>query len=86
LWHAAGNFAYEWHTKKKDLDLRVGQILTLEYGAGRTPYKKINNPLPLITNIGLVGYGQFKVAEDNGSDASPLAGGEKLVYSASAGK
>jgi hypothetical protein len=26
LWHAAGNIAYEWHTKKTDLDLRVGQI------------------------------------------------------------
>jgi hypothetical protein len=38
LSHAAGNIADEWHTKKPDLDLRVGQILTLEYGAGRTFY------------------------------------------------
>jgi hypothetical protein len=35
LWHAAANLAYEWHTKKNDLDLRVGQIATIEGGVGR---------------------------------------------------
>ncbi|MGH9145882.1 MAG: SphA family protein [Vicinamibacterales bacterium] len=67
LWHAAVNVAYEWHTKKNDVDLRVGEILTFEWGAGKTFYKKVDHPLPLVTNVGIVGYGQFKVTEDSGS-------------------
>lgn len=76
-WHAAGILGYEWHTKKKDLDLRVGQIMTIEGGFGKTFYKKVNNPVPLITNIGVVGYGQFKVTEDSGSDRNPIFEGQK---------
>jgi hypothetical protein len=37
----------------------------------------VNNLLPLITNVGVVGYGQFKVTEDSGSAVSPLVRGEK---------
>jgi hypothetical protein len=37
----------------------------------------VNNPLPLITNVGVVGYGQFKVTDDSGSAVSPLVRGEK---------
>jgi hypothetical protein len=68
LWHAAANLAYEWHTKKKDLDLRVGQIATIEGGFGRAFHKSVGSELPLITNVGVVGYAQFKVTEDSGSD------------------
>jgi len=91
LWHAAANLAYEWHTKKKDLDLRVGQIVTIEGGFGKAFHKNVGNGVPLITNVGVVGYGQFKVTEDSGSDIPLLLrdvgkdrvyglGGEVNVY------
>lgn len=67
-WHGAANLAYEWHTKKEDLDIRVGQTMTIEGGFGKTFYKKVDHPIPLITNIGIVGYSQFKVTGDSGED------------------
>jgi hypothetical protein len=81
LWHGAGSVAHEWHTKKNDTDIRVGQVMTVEGGFGRTFYKKVNNPLPLVTNIGVVAYRQFKVTEDSGSDVpAALAGQKDRVY------
>jgi hypothetical protein len=67
LWHGAAGLAYEWHTKKKDQDIRVGQVATIEGGVGRTFYKKVNRPLPLMTTIGIAGYSQFKVTGDSGT-------------------
>lgn len=77
LWHGAGSVAHEFHSEKKDTDIRVGQIMTIEGGFGRTFYKKVNNPLPLITNIGVVAYRQFKVTEDSGSDIPEVLLGQK---------
>ena len=76
-WNGAANLAYEWHTKKNDLDLRVGQVATLEGGLGYNVYTKVNNPLPLITTFGLAGYTQFKVTEDSGADVLALVRGQK---------
>lgn len=76
-WHGAANVAYEWHSQKRDLDLRVGQTMTIEGGFGKTFYTKVNNPIPLITNIGIVGYSQFKVTGDTGEDIPPLLRGLK---------
>jgi hypothetical protein len=76
-WHGAVNVAYEWHTEKKDLDLRVGQVATLEGGVGYSVYTKVNNPLPLISTFGVAGYGQFKVTEDSGEDLPALVRGGK---------
>ena len=72
-WHGAANLAYEWHTKKKDQDLRVGQVATIEGGLGYSIYTKVDNPLPLITTFGVAGYSQFKVTEDSGADVLALA-------------
>jgi hypothetical protein len=77
LWHGAGSVAHEFHTKKNDVDIRVGQIMTIEGGFGRTFYKKVNNPLPLITNIGVIAYRQFKVTEDSGADVASIVEGLK---------
>jgi hypothetical protein len=62
---------FEIHSKKKDTELQVGDILTLEGGTGKSFYKKIDGtPIPQIASIGLVYYGQFKVTSDEG----PLGG------------
>lgn len=76
-WHGAGSVAHEWHSEKKDTDIRVGQIMTIEGGFGRTFYKKVNNPIPLITNIGVVAYRQFKVTDDSGSNVPAVLAGQK---------
>jgi hypothetical protein len=72
---------YEIHSHKKDTDLKVGDILTLEGGLGRT-FVKIEmagkTPVPsLITNVGIVYYGQFKVTGDQGGALTPLLAGNK---------
>ena len=76
-WNGAANLAYEWHTNKKDQDLRVGQVVTLEGGLGYNVYTKIDNRLPLITTFGIAGYSQFKVTEDSGADVFALVRGQK---------
>ncbi len=72
---------YEIHSDKEDTDLKVGDILTVEGGLGRSFYKiKMmgETPVPtLITNVGLVYYGQFKVTEDSGPLLTPLLEGRK---------
>lgn len=71
-WSASMLATYEIHTHKKDVDLKAGDILTLEGGTGRTWMKKVEGSLlPQVTNFGLVYYGQFKVTADTGS--GPLA-------------
>jgi hypothetical protein len=35
-WHFATTAFYETHTEKKDTDIRVGDILTLEGGLGKS--------------------------------------------------
>jgi len=75
MWHAAGNFALEFHTHKRGEDITVGDLGTIEGGIGRTFYKKLDGPIPLVSNLGLVGYSQFKVTGDNGRDIPlPLRG------------
>lgn len=66
-WTASLLATYEIHSHKEDTDLKVGDILTLEGGIGKTFYKKVEGtPIPQITNFGLVYYGQFKVTSDSG--------------------
>ena len=66
-WNAAANFGLEFHTSKKDEDITVGDIGTVEGGLSKTFYKKVSGPIPMITNIGLAGYSQFKITGDTGS-------------------
>ena len=68
-WHASSLFSYETHTRKRDVDIDVGDIVTLEYGIGKT--------LPSLTSIGLVGYAQWKVTGDSGTDIPLLLRGLK---------
>jgi hypothetical protein len=62
-WHASTSAFFEIHTKKRDDDLRVGNILTLEGGAGRSFLKGAGT-------AGVAYYAQWKVTNDSGSDFS----------------
>jgi len=67
-WNAAADFGLEFHSSKKDEDIKVGDIGTIEGGLSKTFYKKVSGPIPMITNVGLAGYSQFKITGDSGSD------------------
>jgi hypothetical protein len=83
LWNAAGTFALEFHTDKSGTNIQVGDLATVSWGVGRTFYKKVDGPVPMIMNLGVVGYSQFKVTGDSGSDIPPaLQGFKDRVFSA----
>lgn len=69
-WHAAATGFYEIHTSKQDLDVKTGDVFTLEGGIGRAF-------LQGYANAGLAYVGQWKVTEDSGRDVSPLVQGKK---------
>jgi hypothetical protein len=56
---------FETHSDKKETDVRVGNIISLEGGIGKTFYKPIEGfPLPIVFNAGAIYYMQFKVSSD----------------------
>lgn len=65
LYHFSTLAQFEIHSKKKDTEIRPGDILSIEGGLGRTFYKKAKGPIPMIFNAGLVYYMQYKLTEDN---------------------
>jgi hypothetical protein len=86
-WNFATLGTLELHSHKKDTDIKVGNILTLEGGLGRTFYKvKMvgQAPVPtLVTNVGVVYYGQAKLTDDTGPALTPLLDGKTdIVYGA----
>ena len=71
-WHFATTAYYETHTKKRNTDIRVGDILTLEGGLGK-------NFMDGAFTVGIAYYAQFQVTYDDvGSDLEPLLEGQKL--------
>ena len=76
-WNAAANFGLEFHTSKKDEDITVGDMGTIEGGLSKTFYKKVEGPIPMITNVGLAGYSQFKITGDSGSGIPLILQGYK---------
>jgi hypothetical protein len=72
-WTASMLASYEIHSDKKDTNVQVGNILTLEGGLGRSFYRAVTGtPIPRITTVGLVYYGQFKVTADSASIGNAL--------------
>lgn len=73
--------SYEIHSNKKNTDIKVGDILTIESGLGRAFYKigmMRGKPFPVrIINFGLVSYGEFKVSGDKAGIITPLLAGAK---------
>ena len=77
LWNAAANFGLEFHSDKSGTNIQVGDLGTVEGGLGRTFYKKVSGPIPMIMNLGVAGYAQFKITGDSGSDIPPALRGFK---------
>jgi len=76
-WTIAANFGLEFHTDKSGTNINVGDLGTVEGGVGKTLYKKVSGPVPMIMNLGVAGYAQFKVTGDSGSDIPPALRGYK---------
>ena len=64
-WHASALASYEMHQNKADGDIKVGDILTIEGGVGKTMLKGG-------LNLGAVYYAQWKVTADSGADLPGL--------------
>ena len=65
-WHFAATGFLETHTEKKDTDIKVGDILTLEGGLGKSFMQGA-------ASAGLSYYAQWKVADDEpGSELQPV--------------
>ena len=72
-WHLATTAFYEMHTKKRNADIRVGDILTLEGGLSKSF-------LGGILIVGVSYYAQFQMTHDDvGPDIEPLLKGRKLA-------
>jgi hypothetical protein len=67
----------EFNTDKRGTNIHVGDLGTIEGGLGKTFYKKVSGPIPMIMNLGVAGYAQFKVTGDSGSDIPLLLRGLK---------
>ena len=73
---------YETHSDKKDTDLRVGDVITLEGGLAKTfEIPRKGTSIPMEISVGPVYYAQFKV----GDDYIPLGnqvftGNKDLIY------
>ena len=66
-WHFAATAFYETHTEKKDTEIRVGDVLTIEGGLGWS----------FLGGAGMLGaayYAQWKVTEDDFGKAGDLIG------------
>jgi hypothetical protein len=56
-WHFAATAFYETHGKKEDTNIRVGNLLTIEGGLGKTF-------MDGAANVGLAYYAQWKLTDD----------------------
>jgi hypothetical protein len=81
MWNASATYSMEFNTDKRGTNIRVGDLGTVEGGLGKTFYKKVSGPIPMITNLGVAGYAQFKITGDSGSDIPvPLRGFKDRIF------
>ena len=67
-WSTSVLATFETHTPKRETDIEVGNILILEGGLGRTFMKPVTgSKIPIVINVGVAWYGQFKVSHDTGT-------------------
>ena len=71
-WHFATSAFYETHTEKKDTDITVGDILTLEGGLGRSWMEGA-------VTVGVAYYAQWKMTDDDLGIDFELPGDRKLL-------
>jgi hypothetical protein len=70
-WHFATTAFYETHGKKDGTDIRVGDLLTLEGGLGKSFMEGA-------VNVGIAYYAQWKLSDDDfGVDLAPVPGREQ---------
>ena len=77
MWNAAATFSFEFNGTKKGSNIRPGDLGTVEGGLGRTFYKKVSGPIPMIMNLGAAAYAQWKITNDSGSQIPPALLGYK---------
>ena len=64
-WTASVLGTYEIHSDKKDTDIKVGNIMTIEGGVARNFYKPVSGShIPLIVTVGVPYYSQHKATAD----------------------
>ncbi len=64
-WHVAGTMYYDINQKKRSTDVKVGQYMTIEGGAGRSFIKGA-------ASAGLAYLMQWKMTDDSGAAIPPL--------------
>jgi len=74
LWQATFNTNWEFHQTKRHEDVKVGNNMTLEYGIGKTILKNQGKQL---IQVGAIGYAEFQLTDDSGSDVSAFNRGNK---------
>lgn len=74
-YHFSTTAFYEIHTKKKDQDLKVGDILTLEGGVGR-------DFAGGLMSTGVAYFTQWKMTPDGGSDFPGIPGIDRTKHQA----
>ena len=70
-WHFAATAFYETHTEKEDTDIKVGDILTLEGGLGKSF-------MDGAVSIGAAYYAQWKITDDDLGSTGELLEGRSL--------
>ncbi len=74
LWQVSGSSVWEFHHGKRHEDVKVGENVTFEYGIGKTFLKNQGKQL---IQFGAVGYAEFQLANDSGTDVSLFNQGNK---------
>jgi hypothetical protein len=63
LWTAGGLFTYDLHTNREGVDIQPGDNVTIEWGVSKIL-------LPSLIELGVTGYSQWQVTDDDGSDVT----------------
>lgn len=63
-WSLSALLSYELNSKKKDTDIKAGDLLSVEGGLGKTWYVKTKGPVPVVINAGIAYYMQYKTSKD----------------------
>jgi hypothetical protein len=63
LWTLGSLFTYDVHTNREGVDIQPGNNLTIEWGVSKIL-------LPSLVELGVTGYSQWQVTDDDGSDVT----------------
>ncbi|MDC0325797.1 transporter, partial [bacterium] len=66
---------YEWHHDKKGTDIHPGSHFSLNWGISQ--FLPLNKDQTWLAELGVLGYDQWQITGDRGSDVSPFFAGAK---------